>query len=75
MHVGEGRVALDEHACGEGDVELGAQVGDALVLVLAAAIGEQDEGDAVLLEVGERLVGAREGVGAADEDAIDAEGR
>lgn len=39
--------------------------------MLAAAICEEDKRDALGLEVGQRLVGARERVGASYEDAID----
>jgi hypothetical protein len=43
--------------------------------VLAAAIGEEDEGDVVGLEVCQGAVCAWERVGAAKEDAIYARGR
>ena len=39
--------------------------------MFAAAIGEENEGYAVVLEVGEGLVGAGEGIGASNEDAVD----
>lgn len=65
-------MALHEHGRVERHLQLLAQLGHALRLVLAAAVGEQDERDALALEVRERLVRARERVGAAEEDAIDA---
>lgn len=40
--------------------------------MLAAAVGEQDEGDALGLEVGERVGCAWDRVRAAEKDAIDA---
>lgn len=40
--------------------------------MLAATVGEQDEGDALGLEVGERFGRAWDRVGAAEKDAIDA---
>ena len=52
-------MALDEHGRVERDVELAAQVGDALGFMLAAAIGEQDKRDALRLEIRKRLVGSR----------------
>ena len=72
--LGEGRVALHEHACVERHVEEAAELVHALGFVFAAAIGEEDEGDVVGLEVGEGGVGAREGGGGAEEDAVDAGG-
>lgn len=63
-------MALHKHACIEGDGEEVAEIADALGLVLAAAIGEEDEGDAVSLEVGEGFGGVGKGSGGAEEDAV-----
>lgn len=65
---------LDE--CGRWDVD-GEKVGElahAVGFVLPAAVGEQDEGDAQALEREEGGAGARNGVGGAEKDAIDAGG-
>lgn len=59
IHIGKRRMALDEHGRVERDVELAAQVGDALGFMLAAAIGEQDKRDALRLEIRKRLVSSR----------------
>jgi hypothetical protein len=40
--------------------------------VLATAIGQEDKGDTLFLQEGETLRGARNGCGAAEEDAINA---
>lgn len=72
VHSSKRGVALNEHGRVERDLQLLAQLGHSFRFVFAAAIGEQDEGDALALEVREGLVGARERVGAAKEDAIDA---
>lgn len=45
---------------------------DACGFAFPAAVGEEDEGDAVGLEVGEGAGGSGEGGRAAEEDAIDA---
>lgn len=52
-------MALHEHARVERDAEELAEITDALGLVLAAAIGEEDKGDAVGLEVGQGFGGVR----------------
>lgn len=62
----KGGVALHEEVGVEGDAEAGAELGDAVGFVLAAAVGKEDEGDAVGLEVLEGFAGAGEGLGAAD---------
>lgn len=49
-----------------------AQVCHSLCFRLAATVGEEDERDAVGLKVTEGLRGARERLGAAEENAIDA---
>lgn len=46
----EGRVRLDKVVGGQGDAQLLGQVADAVGLGLSAAVGEQDEGDVVVLE-------------------------
>ena len=66
-------MALHEHADIERDFEALAELFHPLRFALAAAIGEQDEGYALLLEVRKCFVGARKGVGAAKEDAVDTE--
>ena len=67
-------MALHEHVHVEGHVEVPAEIGYALRFALAPAVGEEDEGDAVGLEVAEGGCGAGERRGAAEEDAIDAGG-
>ena len=69
--VGKGRVGLHDHRGVEWDGEFGGEFGDALGLMLTAAVGEEDEWDVVLLEVGEGFRGAGNGCGGAEEDAID----
>ena len=59
-------MALDQEACIEEDAETIAQLGDAGFFVFAAAVGQEDEGDFMGLEVGEGFTGSREGLGAAD---------
>ena len=44
---------------------------DSLSLAFTAAIGQEDEGNALFLEIAEGLAGAGKRVGAAEEDAID----
>ena len=51
-------MALDEHADVEGNLETFAEFLNAVGFAFAAAIGEKNEGDAVVLEVAESLVGA-----------------
>jgi hypothetical protein len=63
---------LHEHALVHGDLQLVGDFGDALFFGLAAAVGEEDEGYALFLEVGEGLAGGGDGGGGAEEDAIDA---
>lgn len=41
---------LDKVVGGQGDAQLLGQVADAVGLGLSAAVGEQDEGDVVVLE-------------------------
>jgi len=66
-------VRLDELGSGEGDIESILQVGDAFGFGFAAAVGEEDEGDSLGLEVAEGFCGAGEGGGGAEEDSVDAE--
>lgn len=62
---------MHEHADVEGDFETIADFLDSLRFGFTAAIREEDEGNAMLLEIGEGFAGARKGIGAAEEDAID----
>ena len=64
-------MALYEHADVEGYFEMVAEFLDSLRLAFTAAIGEEDERNALFLEIAEGLAGAGKGVGAAEEDAID----
>ena len=64
---------LHEHAGRYRDVKFGREVCDAFGLVFAAAVGKEDEWYRLRLEVRESFVGTGEGVGRAEEDAIDAE--
>lgn len=75
MHVGKGRVALDKHGRVERHIESTAQVGDALRLVFPAAIGEQDEWNAVRLEIGKRLVCSRQRIRAPKKHSVDTDSR
>ena len=59
VHIGEGSMALNKHGHVKRNIEPAAQVGDALRFVFPAAIGEQDERNALRLEIGKGLVGAR----------------
>ena len=54
-------MALHEHARVERDFEEATKIAHAFGLVLAAAIGEEDEGDMVALEVGEGFGSVGEG--------------
>lgn len=67
----EWSMALHEVGGVEVHAELGRQLGHALRLRLSPAVGEQDEGDPVLLKVSERLGGAGEGFRGMQEHAID----
>lgn len=57
------------------DAELLAHVRRLLALQQPAAVGEEREGDVVLLEEGERLGGAGDRLGRPEEDAVDAGNR
>ena len=59
-------MALDQEAYVKVDAETIAQLGRAGFFVFAAAVGQEDEGDFVGLEVGEGFTGSREGLGTAD---------
>lgn len=59
----EGRVGLHEVLDCKGDAELLCEFYDAVGLVLAAAVGEEDEGDVVLVEELECFSGAGEVLG------------
>ena len=63
---------LHEHRCVEGHVEELAKLLYAFVFRLAAAIGEEDKGDAASLEMRESAVSAGEGFRGAEEDTVDA---
>ena len=56
--VREGGVALHEEAGVQRDAEAVRELGDAVGFGFAAAVGEQEEGDAVGLEVLEGALGA-----------------
>lgn len=59
VHVGKGSVTLNKHGHVQRNIEPVAQVGDALRFVFPAAVGEQDERNALRLEIGKSLVGSR----------------
>lgn len=63
---------LDEIVCREVDAELLLEIIDALVLMLAAAVGEQDEGDVVIVQEVEDLWGAGNWLRDVEQDAVDA---
>ena len=60
-----------EHAHIEGDFQAIAGFLDSLRFGFTAAIREENEGNAVLLEIAEGFAGTGERIGAAEEDAID----
>ena len=59
-------MALDEHVCIQWDVEAFADVVHALGFGFAAAVCEEDERDALGLEVGEGTAGVGKGGGRAE---------
>lgn len=70
--LGKRRMRLHEHGCIEGHLEELAKLLHAFLLRLATAIGEENKGDAVLLEIGEGAVSAGERFRGAKEDAVNA---
>ena len=64
-------MALYEHADVQGHFEMVGDFLDSLSLALPAAIGEEDEGNALFLEIAEGFASTGKGIGAAEEDAID----
>ncbi len=67
-------MALHKHARVERDAKEAAEIADALRLVLAAAIGEENEWDAVGLEVGQCFGGVGQWSGRAEKDTVDTGG-
>lgn len=59
VHIGERRVTLYKHARIHLDIQLAAQVGHALRLMLSATIGKENERYSLRLEVRECLCGSR----------------
>ena len=70
--LGKRCVRLHEHGCVEGHIEELAKLLHSFLFRLAAAIGEENEGDAMGLEIGEGAMSTREGFRRAKEDAVDA---
>lgn len=68
--LSKGRVALNEHVCIQWNFETVTELGDALGLVLSAAIGKKYKRDAVALKMAESVLGSRESFGAAEKDPI-----
>lgn len=66
------RVALHKHGLVNGDIKVFTQVCHSSRFGLAAAVRKEDERDAVGLEVAKGLGSARQRLGAAQEDAINA---
>ena len=64
-------MALYEHAYVEGHFEAIADFLNSLRFGFTTAIREEDEGNAMLLEIAKGFAGAGKGIGAAEEDAID----
>jgi hypothetical protein len=64
-------VALDKHAGVQRHGQLVAQLSDAVGLVLAATVRQEDERNTLFLQEGQGFRGAGYGCGAAEEDAID----
>jgi hypothetical protein len=56
----------------QGDLELLTDLCDTLCLMLAAAIGEKDESNALFLQQGQRVCGTGDRFRRSKEDAIDA---
>jgi len=75
---GERRVRLDQlgdvDVAGGREGEFSVEVFCALGFGLAAAVGEEDEGDVVFAEIGETLRGAGDGGRGAQQDAVYVEG-
>ncbi len=68
----EGCVRLDEVVWSQRHAKLVAQVGDALGFRLAAAIGQQDEGNVVRIKVTQRFGCAGDGFSDVEQYAVDA---
>jgi len=68
--LGEGCVALYEHIRIKWHIEAFRELSNALRLVFASTIGQEDEGYAVALQTGKCFVSVRKGLGAAQENAI-----
>lgn len=75
VHVGKGCMALNKHGSIQRDIEPAAQVGDAVRLVFPAAICEQDEWDALRLEIGKGLVGSRQWISTSKKHPVDTDSR
>lgn len=65
-------MTLHDHIRCQRDLQFVLQVRSAGFFGFTAAIGKEDEWYTLFLEVGEGFVRARDGVGGADEDAVDA---
>lgn len=70
--LGKRCMRLHEYGCVEGQLEELAKLLHAFLFRLAAAIGKENEGDAMGLEIGEGAMSARERFRGAKEDAVDA---
>ncbi len=64
-------MALYEHADVEGYFEIVTDFLDPLRFAFTTAIGEENEGNSLFLEIAKRFAGAGKGIGATKEDAID----
>ncbi len=73
--LGKGCVALDEHGGVQGEGQLLREVFDSFRFMTSTAVREEDEGNRVFLEELQGRRGVRDGLCAADEDAVDAIGR
>ena len=71
LQIRKGGMRLYDHVFAERDLKLGLEVCGSLCFGLAAAIGEEDERDLLILKVGESFMCTGYGVGGADEDTID----
>ena len=65
-------MALYEETCVQWHSKTLAELRDTVGFMLAAAVGEEDEGDVVRLEIAEGFLSAWERFRAPDQDAIDA---
>jgi hypothetical protein len=74
-HVSKGRMALYEYARIDGYVQFAAKFGHTLRLTLSTAVGKENEGDSLRLEICKGLVSARKRIRAPQEHSINTNSR